>query len=91
MNTPARTVSLVASAAAIIIAIVFGFFVDDDALYHWWASGILGVIALVAAIRAKSIGLGVLAVVAAFSPAILMFGSWLIFTAYHMISGTTPA
>lgn len=87
----ARTVSITASVAAIIVAIVFGFIFDDDSLYHWWASGILGVIALAAAIRAKSIGLGALAVVAALSPPILMFGSWLVFTAYHLATGTTPA
>ena len=39
--------------------------------------------------RARTIS--ITASVAALSPPILMFGSWLVFTAYHLATGTTPA
>lgn len=80
----ARTTSFVASAAAIVIAILAGFVFGDTRLFHWWACAALGIVALVAAVRAKSARLGVLAIVAGLAPLLLMFGSWFAVTVWHV-------
>lgn len=79
-----HAVSLVASAAAIVIAILAGFVFGDTRLFHWWACAALGIVALVAAVRAKSARLGVLAIVAGLAPLLLMFGSWFAVTVWHV-------